>query len=73
MVSSTNAAYNLTIHTAASPPYTLRVMTVVAAIFVPAVLVYQAWSYKRLPPPPLACRRSEATDAAVTPTAPVET
>jgi cytochrome d ubiquinol oxidase subunit II len=45
MVSSTNAAYNLTIHTAASPPYTLRVMTVVAAIFVPAVLVYQAWSY----------------------------
>jgi len=40
-----NAAYNLTIHTAASPTYTLRVMTVVAAIFVPAVLVYQAWSY----------------------------
>jgi cytochrome bd ubiquinol oxidase subunit II len=46
MVSSTNAAYTLTIHTTASPTYSLRVMTVVAAIFVPAVLVYQAWSYR---------------------------
>jgi cytochrome d ubiquinol oxidase subunit II len=46
MVSSTNTAYNLTIHTTASPSYTLRVMTVVAAIFVPVVLVYQAWSYR---------------------------
>jgi cytochrome d ubiquinol oxidase subunit II len=46
MISSTNTAYNLTIHTTASPTYSLRVMTVVAAIFVPAVLVYQAWSYR---------------------------
>ena len=33
-------------NTTASPPYTLRVMTVVAAIFLPVVLVYQAWSYR---------------------------
>ncbi len=45
MVSSTNAANNLTIANSASPPYTLKVMTVVAAIFFPVVLVYQAWSY----------------------------
>ena len=29
----------------ASPPYTLKVMTVVAVIFFPIVLVYQAWAY----------------------------
>ena len=29
----------------ASPPYTLKVMTVVAVIFFPIVLVYQAWGY----------------------------
>ncbi|HEX4127709.1 MAG TPA: cytochrome d ubiquinol oxidase subunit II [Acidimicrobiales bacterium] len=72
MVSSTNAAYNLTIGTAASPPYSLRVMTVVAAIFVPAVLVYQAWSYhvfrRRLSMPKVG-----AEDAADAPKAPVET
>lgn len=45
MVSSTNAAYNLTVHNTASPPYTLKVMTVVAVIFFPIVLVYQAWGY----------------------------
>jgi cytochrome d ubiquinol oxidase subunit II len=46
MVSTTKAAYNLTVANTASPPYTLRVMTVAAAIFFPAVLVYQAWSYR---------------------------
>ena len=44
MVSSTNAAYNLTIANSASPPYTLKVMTVVAVVFFPVVLAYQAWS-----------------------------
>lgn len=45
MVSSTNPAYSLTIYNASSSPYTLRVMTIVALIFVPIVLGYQAWSF----------------------------
>jgi cytochrome d ubiquinol oxidase subunit II len=45
MVSSTNAANSITVGNAASSSYALTVMTVVAAIFVPLVLGYQAWSY----------------------------
>jgi cytochrome bd ubiquinol oxidase subunit II len=45
MVSSLNPAWSLTIYNAASGPYTLRVMTIVAVIFLPFVLGYQAWSY----------------------------
>jgi cytochrome d ubiquinol oxidase subunit II len=45
MVSTTNAAYSLTVHGTASPPYTLKVMTVVALIFTPLVLGYQAWNF----------------------------
>jgi cytochrome d ubiquinol oxidase subunit II len=45
MVSSLDPAYSLTITNASSSPYTLRVMTIVAVIFVPIVLAYQAWSY----------------------------
>jgi len=45
MVSSTNAAYSLTVSNASSAPYSLKVMTVVAVIFLPLVLVYQAWTY----------------------------
>lgn len=45
MISSLDPAYSLTIENAASSPYTLRVMTIVALIFVPIVLAYQAWSY----------------------------
>jgi cytochrome d ubiquinol oxidase subunit II len=45
MVSSTNPAYNLTVHNTASAPYSLKAMTVVVVIFLPLVLVYQAWSY----------------------------
>jgi cytochrome bd ubiquinol oxidase subunit II len=45
MVSSTNSAYNLTVSNSASGHYTLVVMTVVALIFTPLVLAYQAWSY----------------------------
>jgi cytochrome bd ubiquinol oxidase subunit II len=44
MVSSTNAAYNLTVANSSSPSYTLKVMTVVAVIFFPVVLAYQGWS-----------------------------
>jgi cytochrome d ubiquinol oxidase subunit II len=45
MVSSLNPNWSLTIYNASSSPYTLRVMSIVALIFVPIVLAYQAWSY----------------------------
>jgi len=45
MISSIDPSYSLTIYNASSSPYTLQVMTVVAVIFVPIVLVYQGWSY----------------------------
>ncbi len=43
--STTNHAWDLTIHNAASSTYTLGVMSVVAAFGVPIVLAYQAWTY----------------------------
>jgi cytochrome bd ubiquinol oxidase subunit II len=62
MVSSTSAAYNLTVHNTASGAYSLKVMTVVVVIFLPFVLAYQTWTYyvfrrrisrqEFLPPPP---------------------
>src|SRR4051794_34519966 len=36
---------DLTLHAASSTNYTLTVMTVVAVLFVPLVLAYQAWTY----------------------------
>jgi cytochrome bd ubiquinol oxidase subunit II len=45
MVSSLNPAWSLTIQNTASGPYTLQIMTIVALIFVPIVLVYQGWTY----------------------------
>lgn len=45
MISSIDPNYSLTIYNASSTPYTLQVMTIVALIFVPIVLVYQGWSY----------------------------
>ncbi len=45
MISSLNPDWSLTIVNAASSPYTLQVMTVVAIIFVPLVLLYQGWTY----------------------------
>lgn len=45
MISTTDPAYSLTIYNAASSPYTLQVMTIVALIFVPVVLIYQGYSY----------------------------
>jgi cytochrome bd ubiquinol oxidase subunit II len=45
MVSSTSAANNLTVHNTASNGYALKAMTVVVIIFLPLVLVYQAWTY----------------------------
>ena len=45
MISSLDPAYSLTIFNASSTPYTLTIMSVVAAIFTPIVLLYQAWTY----------------------------
>jgi cytochrome bd ubiquinol oxidase subunit II len=45
MVSSLNPAWSLTIQNTASGPYTLQIMSIVALIFVPIVLLYQGWSY----------------------------
>ena len=46
LVSSTDPAFDLTTGNAASGSYTLTVITVVAAIMVPAVIVCQAWTYR---------------------------
>ena len=45
MISSLNPDWSLTIYNASSTPYTLTVMTFVALIFVPIVLLYQGWTY----------------------------
>jgi cytochrome bd ubiquinol oxidase subunit II len=62
MVSSTNHAYNLTVNNAASGHYALVVMTVVALIFMPLVLLYQGWSFRvfhgRLTAPPASSETS---------------
>ena len=56
MISSTNHAYNLTVNNAAAGHYALVVMTVVAVLFFPIVLLYQGWSFhvfrKRVSAPP---------------------
>lgn len=38
--------YSLTIFNSSSSPYTLKIMTVVALIFVPIVIAYQIWVYR---------------------------
>ncbi len=43
--SSTDPAWSLTVTNAASTSYTLTIMTVVAVIFTPIVLIYQGWTY----------------------------
>lgn len=45
MISTTDPAFSLTISNASSSQYTLTVMTIVAAIFTPIVLIYQGWTY----------------------------
>ena len=67
MVSSTNTAYNLTVSNSASPSYTLRVLSIIAIIFLPFVLLYQGWSLyvfrKRLRTPAPASVESGAVSA----------
>jgi cytochrome bd ubiquinol oxidase subunit II len=45
MVSNPDFANSLTIANASSEDYTLKVMTVVAAVLIPVILLYQAWTY----------------------------
>ena len=45
IISTLNPEWSLTISNASASPYTLKAMTIVAAIFVPIVLVYVAWTY----------------------------
>ena len=54
--STTSPAFSLTTANAAAAANTLAIMTVVACIFLPLVLAYQAWTYwvfrKRVSAPP---------------------
>ncbi|MGW4897338.1 cytochrome d ubiquinol oxidase subunit II [Kitasatospora sp. NPDC004240] len=45
MPSTLDPDWSLTVDNAASSPYTLKLMTIVAAVFTPLVLAYQAWTY----------------------------
>ena len=45
MVSSLDPAWSLTTTNAASTPYTLKIMSWVAVVFTPIVLLYQSWTY----------------------------
>ena len=45
LVSTTSFAYSLTVSNASSAHYTLAVMSVVAAICLPLILLYQGWTY----------------------------
>lgn len=44
--SSLNPGWSMTIHNSASSPLTLKIMLVVALIFLPVVIAYQAWVCK---------------------------
>jgi len=46
LISSLDPANSLTIYNASASPYALKIMTIVAAIFVPIVLIYQSYVYK---------------------------
>jgi len=58
--STLDPAWSLTTANAASTPYTLRVLTVIAAIFMPLVMLYQGWTYwvfrRRITVEPVAVR-----------------
>ena len=45
MVSSLDPAWSLTTTNASSTAYTLKIMSWVAVVFTPIVLIYQSWSY----------------------------
>lgn len=43
--STLNSEWNVTIYTASSTPYTLKIMTWVTAIMTPLTVIYQGWTY----------------------------
>ena len=45
MPSTTDPAFSLTVDNASSTDYTLKVMTMVALVMTPIVLLYQGWTY----------------------------
>ncbi len=45
MPSTLDPRWSLTVANASSSPYTLKLMTVVAAVFTPLVILYQGWTY----------------------------
>lgn len=45
MISTLDPAFHLTVYNAASGPYSLKVMTIVALTLLPFVLGYQVWNY----------------------------
>ncbi|NEN05840.1 cytochrome d ubiquinol oxidase subunit II [Diaminobutyricibacter tongyongensis] len=61
LVSSTNASYSLTVAGSASGTYALTVMTIVAAVCFPIVLLYQGYTYvvfrRRVVGPPAAAAK----------------
>ena len=68
MVSNIDEAYNLTVTNASSQSYTLTVMTIVAVVMTPIVLIYQGWTFwifrKRIstsmiPPQPVSGRSDD--------------
>ncbi len=46
LISSIDPAFSLTAFNSSSSPMTLKIMLVVALIFVPVVIIYQAWVYR---------------------------
>jgi cytochrome bd ubiquinol oxidase subunit II len=45
LVSTVDPAFSLTVDNTASAPYALKVMTVIVVVLLPAVMVYQGWTY----------------------------
>ena len=68
LVSSTNASYSLTVAGSASGDYALTVMTIVAAVCFPIVLLYQGYTYvvfrRRVVGPPQPTEPSATESAA---------
>jgi cytochrome d ubiquinol oxidase subunit II len=72
--STTSSAFSLTTANAAAAANTLAIMTVVACIFLPLVLAYQAWTYwvfrRRVSGPPSLAAASGQSPSAQSPSTP---
>ena len=67
MPSTLDPQSTLTTVNAASTPYTLKVLTIIAGIFLPLVILYQSWTYwvfrKRITVDPVAVSSGPASSA----------